>query len=297
MASEGQNPPLNMAGRAEEGEDERLSGLLKRCRARIANECASLGPYLRVPMRVGKTITQEEVAEATGISRQWYALLESDHLTRVSPTVLARIADALMMDSSERAALFRLAVPELHSAPLTTRSTAILEAFGSLRRFTRRLWAATTEAEVLTLVREHAMTELAPDAMVTCTRADDGRWDDAATGEHGDRVKRLHALLCEHCRPGAIDDYHCFPLLARPGELMTHAERDGRFPELADFRRALDVGDWIAFSSVMALVRSEHGFVAVLQAVHDTPHAFSEVECAQLSTLADLTSLALTGRV
>jgi hypothetical protein len=57
------------------------------------------------------------------------------------------------------------------------------------------------------------------------------------------------------------------------------------------------VGDWIAFSSVMALVRSEHGFVAVLQAVHDTPHAFSEVECAQLSTLADLTSLALTGRV
>jgi transcriptional regulator with XRE-family HTH domain len=281
---------------AEEHAPEQLGGLLKRCRAHIGQERASLGPYLRLPVRVGKVITQEEVAEAVGISRQWYGLLESNHRVRVSSAVLTRIADALMMDATERAALFRLAVPELRSS-LTDTSAALLYAWGSLRRVMVRLWTATTEAEALTLAREYAMTQLAPDVMVTCARVGEGRWDDATTGDDGGRVKRLHALIGDQCRPGAIDDLHCFPLLTSPGDLLTRSQRDAHFADQVGLRRALGALDWSGFSFAMAHVRSQSGFVAELQAIHHGAHAFTEIECAQLSTLAELTSLALSGRV
>ncbi len=280
----------------DEREQEQLSGLLKRCRARLDPARPALGPFLRLPNRIGKAITQEEVAEAAGITRQWYAMLESDRPVHVSAPLVARIADVLMMEPVERSALFRLALPELRNASLTDRSTAILDAFGSMRRVTRRLWAATTEAEALTIVREHALTQLEPDVMVTCTRIEDGRWDRATTGDDRDRV-RLHALICERCHPGAIDDFHCYPFLSQPGEVMTRSERDAHFRDLAELRHVLDAVEWGQFSCAMVHVRSQHGFVSQLQAVHHTAHAFSETERALLSTLADLTSLALSGCV
>jgi transcriptional regulator with XRE-family HTH domain len=125
----------------------------KRCRGRIAPERASLGPYLRLPIRIGKLVTQEEVAEVVGISRVWYGMLENERPVRVSTAVLGRIADALMMDPVERASLFRLAFPELRSTSLADDSAGLLDTIGSLRLLTRRLWAATTEAEALTVVR------------------------------------------------------------------------------------------------------------------------------------------------
>jgi hypothetical protein len=44
-----------------------------------------------------------------------------------------------------------------------------------------------------------------------------------------------------------------------------------------------------------ANVRSRHGLTARIIASYHADHAFSEVERAQLSALADLTSLALSG--
>ncbi|MDB5040630.1 MAG: DNA-binding protein [Candidatus Eremiobacteraeota bacterium] len=282
-------------------EQERLSGLLKRCRARIGPERPSLGQCLRPPMRIGKAVSQEEVAEVVGISRQWYLMMESDRAARVSATVLARIADALMMDPAERAALFRLAVPELRSASLTDRSTAMLDAFGSLRLLTRPLWAATTEAEALTVVREYAMTQLAPVAMLTCTRVGEGRWDLAATGDsdNADRMKRLEAFVRERWGAAAIDDLCCYTLMVRPGELMTRSEREARFPDLAAKERpALEVVGLDDHSFAMASIQSQRGFVGRLAVLHTTTaRTYSEIELAQLSTLADLTSLALSGCV
>jgi transcriptional regulator with XRE-family HTH domain len=279
----------------QEHEREGLAGLLKRCRARLDPERQSLGPYLRLPIRIGKAVTQEEVAEAIGISRQWYAMLESDRSVRVSAAVLARIAGALMMHPTERAALFRLAVPELQSASLTNGSTAILDAFGSVRRVTRKLWAATTEAEALTLVREHALTHLTPDAMVTPTRVGEGRWAHTGSGDDNTRGERFLAHLRESCGAQVLDDLHCYTLLAEPGELLTSSERDARFPGLAaKVREALHAAEMVDVSVAMANIRTQRGFVARLLAVHRTPYAFSEIERAQLSTLADLTSLALS---
>jgi transcriptional regulator with XRE-family HTH domain len=273
--------------------------LLKQCRARVRPESASLGPYPRLPVRVGKSPTQEEVAEAVGVSRQWYATMESARGVRTSARTLGRVADALSMSPAERADLFRLAVPELAPFAPAPRSIATLDAFASLRRLTRTLWAATTEAEALTIVREYAMFQLGLDSAVSCVRVGEGGWTFAGTGRaYGEqRMRRYQELNGERWGPAALDDLYCYTLMVYPGEVMTRTERDARFPDLAARERAtLEAVDLADVSAVMAAVRSHHGFVARLLAVHYRQHIFSATERAQLSTLADIASLALSGR-
>ena len=285
-----------MIGRevSEEHEEERLGGLLRRCRGRIHPDRASLGLYLRSPRQIGKVVTQAEVAEAVGISREWYARMERDALTRVSARTLARIGDVLMMDVAERAALFRLAVPELRSASLTERSTMILQAFGSLRRLMRRLCAATSETEALTLVREHATTMLSSDAMVTFTRVGEGRWVRAVTGHDGDdRGERFHTLFPKW-RSAVIDDLQCYTLLTQPGDVITRAERNARYPELAAMAdRVLEALAYSDVSFALAHIQSRGGLVARIQVLHHMVREYSELERTQLAALANLTSLVL----
>lgn len=278
---------------AARGEPEPFGALLRRFRTRLDVELRSLGPFLRLPIRVGKVPTQEEIAEAAGISRVWYAMLESDRPMRVSARILARISDAFMLSPSERAELFRLALPELRSLAVTDRSTALLNAFGRLRRLTRRLWVATTEAEALTVVREYAMAQLGPDLMVTRTRVGLGRWGYAGTGDahSGERVELLDDLLRTRSGETAVDEALCYPVMGQPGELLTRYERTA-----ATDSGELDAVGWRDISFAIACVRSQGGFVARLLAVHHTAHPFSELERAELSVLADLASLALSGR-
>ena len=58
-------------------------------------------------------MTQEEVAESIGVSRVWYATLESQQGVRTSPALLDRLASALMLTADERTSLFNIALPEL----------------------------------------------------------------------------------------------------------------------------------------------------------------------------------------
>jgi transcriptional regulator with XRE-family HTH domain len=289
---------VNRPKRAEDNDHERMSALLRRCRTRIAPGRASLGRYLRLPCRIGKAVTQEEVAEAVGISRQWYARLESERPVRVSSSVLARIADALMMSPAERTALFRLALPELRLASPTSTSREILNAFGSLRRLMRRLWAATSEAEALTVIREQALTQLGADAMLTRTRVAEGRWDQAASGarDGDERGQQCLGLIRRHWDAATVDDMHIYSFIWRPGEVVTRPERDARWPVLAaKVREALNGPDFADATWAMANVQTQHGFVARLMAVHATRHEFSETERAMLGTLSDLASVALSG--
>lgn len=57
-----------------------------------------------------KTVTQEELAEAIGVSRVW---LESSATIRSSTALLDRLSRTLTLTPEERAELFRLAIPEL----------------------------------------------------------------------------------------------------------------------------------------------------------------------------------------
>lgn len=93
--------------------DPQFSLSLKMWRLRLGKDLTALGSYSRLPCRIGRVVTQEELAEALGVSRSWYKMLESGAAVRTSLRLLATLADALMLSSSEKAQLFRLAFPEL----------------------------------------------------------------------------------------------------------------------------------------------------------------------------------------
>jgi DNA-binding XRE family transcriptional regulator len=90
----------------------RLSQALRRWRLSIPAETKALGGFVRLPNRIGKIVSQEEFAEAIGVSRCWYGLLE---VGRVRPSIglTERMCDALMLDESKRLQLVELVFPAL----------------------------------------------------------------------------------------------------------------------------------------------------------------------------------------
>ncbi len=88
--------------------------LLKQWRRRIDPGTTMLGEHRRLNSRHGKAVSQEELAEAIGVSREWYACLESG-AKRPSVPVLDRLATALNASAQERVTLFQLAVPALQN--------------------------------------------------------------------------------------------------------------------------------------------------------------------------------------
>ncbi len=87
--------------------------LLRELRRRIDPGVHRLGSYERLPSKRGRRVTQEELADAIGVSRVWYAALESNADVRPSTTLLDRLAGVLTISSVERVALFCAAMPEL----------------------------------------------------------------------------------------------------------------------------------------------------------------------------------------
>jgi transcriptional regulator with XRE-family HTH domain len=65
--------------------------------------------------RCGRPISQEELAEAIGVTRGWYCLLESGAPIQPSVSLIDRLASALGATLDERVVLFSLAIPELQS--------------------------------------------------------------------------------------------------------------------------------------------------------------------------------------
>jgi transcriptional regulator with XRE-family HTH domain len=82
-------------------------------RRRIPAGSETIGPNKRLPARRGRPITQEEIAEAVGVSRNWYRRLETDGGVRASTKLLARLAEAFVLTPDERGTLFVLAMPEM----------------------------------------------------------------------------------------------------------------------------------------------------------------------------------------
>jgi transcriptional regulator with XRE-family HTH domain len=91
--------------------DAELGTFLKRHRRALRPETPNLGDYPRVPVRIGRPVTQEEVAEALEISRTWYALLESG-AGGASAALASRIANVFDLDQAQRHELLRLTLPE-----------------------------------------------------------------------------------------------------------------------------------------------------------------------------------------
>ena len=87
-----------------------FSEALRCYRLDVPLETSALGCYARVSNRIGKRVSQEELAEAIGISRTWYSIIE---VGRVRPSIelVSRICNALMLDEAKRLKLVDLAFP------------------------------------------------------------------------------------------------------------------------------------------------------------------------------------------
>jgi transcriptional regulator with XRE-family HTH domain len=279
----------------EQGAERRVSLLLKNVRKRIAPEQESLGPYTRIPQRVGKPVTQEELAEAVGICREWYGLLESGRSPGVSSRLLSRLADVLMLDSDERAELLRLLRPELR--PVLQPSS--LEMVPSLRSILKPLWAATSEFETLQIVLEFGQTLFrGTDLAMSTHRLGFGRWE-VPVLLGSDQVRRrltnLAEMIMTRCDDSEIDQW-CFQgLVTEPGDTVVFSDI---FSELAVAKTIPDLERLVGrcHSSVLVShVRSRKGYEGnVVIGRTGGPYDFSSSRVSIFRALADLTSLALS---
>jgi transcriptional regulator with XRE-family HTH domain len=112
-----------------------LGDFLRMLRWRVPPRSDTLGPSKRLPARCGRRVTQEEIAEAVGISRNWYRRLEHGESGRASTKLLVRIASALALTSDERLTLFALAIPELRLRQIPDDSNAIVGSLARLHLF------------------------------------------------------------------------------------------------------------------------------------------------------------------
>jgi transcriptional regulator with XRE-family HTH domain len=99
--------------RRDEERLQRLSSFLLHKRQCIDPNAAQVGPFTRRENRIGRPVTQEEIAEALEVSRQWYAALETGSTIRPSVTLLDRIAAVFELGDDERMLLFGLAIREV----------------------------------------------------------------------------------------------------------------------------------------------------------------------------------------
>jgi transcriptional regulator with XRE-family HTH domain len=90
----------------------RLAAFLLQRRQSVDPRATRVGTYQRRENRIGRPFTQEEVAEALDVSRQWYAALEMGSSIRPSAALLERIAFLFELADDERVMLFRLAIRE-----------------------------------------------------------------------------------------------------------------------------------------------------------------------------------------
>ncbi|HEY1429498.1 MAG TPA: helix-turn-helix transcriptional regulator [Candidatus Tumulicola sp.] len=95
-----------------------LGQYLRTLRRRIPADSETLGSSRRLSARCGRRVTQEEIAEAVGVSRNWYRRLETECDIRASTKLLVRLALLFSLTPAERITLFSLAIPEIWSAEI-----------------------------------------------------------------------------------------------------------------------------------------------------------------------------------
>jgi transcriptional regulator with XRE-family HTH domain len=273
--------------------EERLRRFVREGRLRLAPESRFLGESPRLPIRVGKRVTQEELAEHLGISRNWYVRFEGGAPARFSTQLLSRLGDMLLLSLPERAELMRLAMPEL--APVVSEnSSALYEALRDLRRTVKRLWNASSEAEILQLAGEETRRVLPDSSLIWVQRGLQVARNDALPFQHpgGNAAAPLHDVRADLVRRFT------------PEQL---AQADA----LVDSTAAGDLQPWEAFprdiALVVGLVLREHGIdlnsvvaahirgpTSVLVGGFSTrPHDVSGLQRALLSAIADFASLAM----
>ncbi len=282
--------PISVSDGDEPCEDA-LHHFVRQRRMRLAPDSRSLGAQPRLPARIGKPVTQEELAEHLGISRQWYARFERGAPAAFSTLILNRLADLLLLSPAERAKLVRLAIPEL--APVVSSdSTNVYDALRNVRKTVRRLWNATSETEIVQVACEEARAMLPNFEVIFARRI----------------IVPEETMLA---RPGAT-------LAARLAEARAEALREftaDQLVKLDDSWKRIPAGALLPFEAypsdnlqrfclalqarhirwrlpVAAHIRGPKGS-AIVGGTSTHPHDASDLERVVLSTIAEFASMAL----
>jgi hypothetical protein len=271
-----------------------LRDFLMQCRARLTPQDVGL---ISIGRRRVPGLRREEVAELAGITPAWYTQFETGCDIRVSSRMLERVAYALRLSDEEKAYLFSLAIPELSVLHyrLRPQSEAVLEAFTSIRSFSRRLWAAASVDEALTLAREHCANTLPASALVSAIHTGLGKWNIQRTGGAGAirSTLEISSYIIANWPHAMRDELHLLGMLKHPGQVLMRSKATMSTDLNMHFSRGLKSVTWPVLDRVlMAAVHSRNGFVARLEAIHNNLNA-SPTDLAMMSATAELTSLAL----
>lgn len=273
----------------------RFARVLRDARSAIPPEAASLGNVLRLPCRVGKAVSQEEVAEAVGISRVWYGRLETGRSVRTSVALLERLANTLMLNDTQRAELFPFAVPEISSRAMEMRHGAVIEACGRIRRAAKRLMSASSVEEAFTIAAEESTPHFSDVGLVGFVhRIAPGRWNRplVADGGMGRQNKLLIDDLEASLGPEQFDEVGLYPTLLEPGDVGT---RESRAATSIDAAYQAALARYNLQRSALLHVRiSGGGVIGGILVKHASERDYSEMERGVVATLASLTSLALS---
>jgi transcriptional regulator with XRE-family HTH domain len=280
-----------------------IGAFLKEHRRLVPREATALGPYPRLPIRRGKFVTQEEIAEAIGVSRVWYAMLESGAALRASRKLLARLASALSLSDEVREMLFKLAPPDLSvSGSSLVTMKDLSSSIAPLRTTAQRVWSATSEFEVLVAIVEGVVGLFADaDFVGVFTRVKPGQWDYPVIigADHWQgRLTELRDELYDGLRPDQIDESMLYGVLTEPGQVGTRHELHRNVTVKPRIERAFRSVGFESADFLKAQVQSREGFGATIFANYVAGDKdFSELDRSLLGTLADLASVALTRRV
>jgi transcriptional regulator with XRE-family HTH domain len=289
---------MNVAERIAPTDPLALRSLVRSWRARIHAEARYLGTSPREASRIGKAVTQEEVAAVAGISVRWYAALESLAALRTSPVVLGRIAEALMLADDERRQLFTLAIPEITGSSFRSPLTR-MSATGPLRSVVRRLCEATSQSDVMTAIAERAAEHFTnADFVGVFRRSDPGQWDfPVMVGDARSyaQLSCIHAELYERLNPLEIDEAMLQGALLEPGDVGTRRELHRDLTVKPHIDRAFAANGFADADFLVAHIRSNSGLTANLYANWIRGrYELSEYDRAFLGALAELASLALS---
>jgi len=275
-----------------------LGTLLREARKQIHPQTTALGAFQRLTSRIGKPVTQEEVAEAADVTRVWYAMLERGARIDVSTALLGRLADVLMSGKADRSALYVAGVPGLPPAFGVQAGDAI-EAFTWVRHAIKQLWSSTSEAEALGVAID-ALAARFPDAAVVHDRFrdDDGNWQFPRFHGRPNDVARVTAFVRELApalgREG-MDALHRYPDVCEPGDTYASgAEESWLLARVREQRDALSSACGLdTLSFLHGRLQSRSGWVAGIIVAH-AQRIYSEEERLAVATIAELASFAMT---
>jgi transcriptional regulator with XRE-family HTH domain len=286
------SPPHRSSERDERRQQAALHRFVRERRLRLAPESQFIGESKRLPIRVGKAVTQEELAEHLGISRGWYTRFEAGAQAAFSIPLLSRLGDMLLLSAPERAELVRLAMPEL-SPVVPPDSTNLYQALSVVRRAVKRLWRATSEREIVHVAGEETRQ------LVSSFEVIFARWiivpkDEALfPDERGNSATRLVAARADALRRLTPEQFARIDALgqrAGAGGLLpfeAYPPESRRLYRLALHEHGLDCN-----SLISAHIRGSSGS-ALVGGTSSRPHDVTDLERTMLSTIADFASLAL----